>query len=60
VSFVAISPLLDNPSWSISDSIWQTLPTGIPLYWKVLGYYQPVPWRVLLEWSQKERSFTKE
>lgn len=59
MNFIAISPILDNPSWRIPDTIWQTLPIGIPLYWKVLGYYQPVPWEVSLDWSQEEWSFTK-
>lgn len=59
-SFVVISPILDNTSWGIPDTIWQTLPIGISLYWKVLGYYQPVPWRVSLDWSQEQWSFTKD
>lgn len=59
MNFISISPILDNTSWTIPDAIWQTLPTGIPLYWKVLGYYQPVVWRVSLDWSQEEWSFTK-
>jgi hypothetical protein len=58
-NFIAISPILDNTSWTIPDTIWQTLPTGIPLYWKVLGYYQPVVWRVSLDWAQEEWSFIK-
>ena len=59
-SFLLISPLLSEPAWSIPDGIWQSLPTGVPIYWVTLGFYQPVQWRGLIEWSQEKWSFTKE
>ena len=57
--FTAISPVLESTSWIMEDTIWDTLPPGIPIYWKVLGYHQPVPWRVLFDWSQDEWALTK-
>lgn len=59
-SFLAISPLLSATSWTLPDALWNSLPEGVPIYWMVLGYYQPVPWRVLLDWSQERWSFIKE
>jgi hypothetical protein len=59
-SFLAISPLLSTTSWTLSDTLWQSLPEGVPIYWIVLGFYQPVPWRALLEWSQEQWSFIRE
>jgi hypothetical protein len=59
-NFLVISPVLGQTSWIIPDSTWQALPSGIPLYWKVLGFTQPVPWRVSLDWSQEVWSFTRQ
>ncbi|MBL7047986.1 MAG: FG-GAP repeat protein [Nitrospira sp.] len=58
-SFLGFSPLLTGRSWDIPTALWNTIPSGVPIYWKVIGFYQPVPWRVRLEWSQEEWTFIK-
>ncbi|HNT33804.1 MAG TPA: hypothetical protein PKH07_02280, partial [bacterium] len=48
-----LSPKLDTTSWQIPQASWEVIPKGVPIYWAVLGYYQPTEWRVLTEWSHE-------
>ncbi|MCD6288536.1 MAG: hypothetical protein J7M12_05420, partial [Candidatus Hydrogenedentes bacterium] len=58
-SVVATSPSLDEPMWEMPIEVWRLLPTDVPVYWRAIGVYQPVTYRVLTEWSQETGSFTK-
>lgn len=54
-----LSPILDATSWQIPQASWEAIPRGVPVYWAVLGYYQPTEWRVLTEWSHETWWFAK-
>ncbi len=58
-TFIMLSPVLHKTKWEMSWNMWAKIPTEKPLYWRVMGFYQPVEWRLLSEWSQETWPLTR-